>query len=62
MEAVTALIVFTLLVAVLAYPVKRLIKWFVNREIVNKIPGPRSYYIIGNVFDYLGDTGKLWVQ
>lgn len=34
------------------------IKWFMYRHILNKIPGPYSHYFFGNFFDINGTTGK----
>lgn len=52
---------FIIILGLLIYLLKyRVIRWFINRNTVNKIPGPHSYYIIGNVFDYLGDSGKYF--
>lgn len=39
------------------YVIARVIKWFANRRIINKIPGPYSYYLIGNISDMVGTSG-----
>lgn len=45
-------------VILLTYVISRIIKWFVNRGIINKIPGPYSQYFTGNISDIIGTPGR----
>lgn len=59
---VLILIIGILTIAILLKQIFNTIKWFQFRNALNKIPGPYSYYIVGNVADLAGSSGILIFQ
>lgn len=47
------------IIAILLHQIFKVIKWLQFRSALNKIPGPYSYYIVGNVADLAGSSGIL---
>lgn len=47
-----------LLILLVLYAVANIIKWFKNREMINKLPGPPTRYFLGNMMELIGQPGE----
>lgn len=53
--------IFVCATSLVFYLVTKIIKWFINRRTINKIPGPYSQFVVGNLFDIIGTLGNYKV-
>lgn len=42
-----------------AYVIVKLVQFLKVRKVINLIPGPPSYYVLGNILDIYGNTGNV---
>lgn len=55
----TFALVTILTCALVMYLLFRIWNFLKIRNIINRIPGPKSFYVIGNILDIFGDSGKI---